>query len=425
MVAALYNYLPTGYTNQYNAKYNTHKKSELRNIYNAIVKLNNQSPLYMFRPTFENQVYVLRLKDSAIGLSAMLAEYDAANPDSVFHSKRAVSSDPSIVSAEIITTDYDKLPEEFSVKVKQLAKAQINVGESYGCSGRGLVPGTYSFAIDIEEDLFQYQFTIPEKSNNYENQKKFADFINQIDIGLTATVSVDKAKDKSKLVIDSDETGSSNEVAFSFEDIPGVSSGYGLIDYFGLNHVSVYPANSSFEINGVKKESLSNSFTYNRSVAIHLKSVSDTPVTIGYDSDNQQIEHSIEALMDSYNHLVAIAKDNNYAQKRSSLLLQYLTDVTHDYESELESCGLSITDGCALDIDKSLVLSAEESDFRKLLTNPDGFAAKLADKMLQISLDPMEYMDKTIVTYPNMSRPPYPNPYITSMYSGMLYNYYC
>ena len=42
----VYNYYMTTYSPRSSTRYDTHKKSELRNIYNTIVKLNKEAPLY-------------------------------------------------------------------------------------------------------------------------------------------------------------------------------------------------------------------------------------------------------------------------------------------------------------------------------------------------------------------------------------------
>ena len=40
----VYNYYMTTYSPRSSTRYDTHKKSELRNIYNTIVKLNKEAP---------------------------------------------------------------------------------------------------------------------------------------------------------------------------------------------------------------------------------------------------------------------------------------------------------------------------------------------------------------------------------------------
>jgi len=49
---------------------------------------------------------------------------------------------------------------------------------------------------------------------------------------------------------------------------------------------------------------------------------------------------------------------------------------------------------------------------------------RLYHKTSQISLNPMKYVDKTVVAYKNPGKN-FANPYVSSNYSGMLFNFYC
>ena len=49
----------------------------------------------------------------------------------------------------------------------------------------------------------------------------------------------------------------------------------------------------------------------------------------------------------------------------------------------------------------------------------------LVKKLSDISLNPMEYLNKTVVTYPNITAKKTLNPYVSSIYCGLLYNNYC
>ena len=62
---------------------------------------------------------------------------------------------------------------------------------------------------------------------------------------------------------------------------------------------------------------------------------------------------------------------------------------------------------------------------KTLFEEPDGLFAKLSRKMSDIALNPVDYVDKVIVTYPNTARAGFSNPYLTSIYSGMMFNSYC
>lgn len=52
------------------------------------------------------------------------------------------------------------------------------------------------------------------------------------------------------------------------------------------------------------------------------------------------------------------------------------------------------------------------------------FSNMLLRKSSQISLNPMQYVDQTIVAYKNPGHN-YANPYMSSAYSGMIFNGYC
>ncbi len=53
------------------------------------------------------------------------------------------------------------------------------------------------------------------------------------------------------------------------------------------------------------------------------------------------------------------------------------------------------------------------------------FADALIDKTKDISVDPMKYIDRPVVNYKNPDSRDYSSPYITSEYSGMMFNNYC
>ena len=60
-----------------------------------------------------------------------------------------------------------------------------------------------------------------------------------------------------------------------------------------------------------------------------------------------------------------------------------------------------------------------------LFSNNSRFSNTLIKKLSDISLNPMDYLNKTVVTYPNIAAKKTLNPYISSIYCGLLYNNYC
>ena len=53
------------------------------------------------------------------------------------------------------------------------------------------------------------------------------------------------------------------------------------------------------------------------------------------------------------------------------------------------------------------------------------FADALIEKTKDISVDPMKYVERPVVNYKNPDNRDYSSPYITSEYSGMMFNNYC
>ncbi|MDD6580661.1 MAG: flagellar capping protein, partial [Lachnospiraceae bacterium] len=65
-IAALntvYNHFMTTYAPEgTNSKYDTHKKSELRGVYNSIVKMNKDAPLFLLDSSPKTQEFAVSLK---------------------------------------------------------------------------------------------------------------------------------------------------------------------------------------------------------------------------------------------------------------------------------------------------------------------------------------------------------------------------
>jgi flagellar hook-associated protein 2 len=81
----------------------------------------------------------------------------------------------------------------------------------------------------------------------------------------------------------------------------------------------------------------------------------------------------------------------------------------------LSQYGITINDDSTLTYEKTDDV-ADPSSIK-------GFGARMLRKLNSITIDPMEYVDRRICAYPNPNAT-YPNPYVTSIYSGMLFNTY-
>lgn len=88
--------------------------------------------------------------------------------------------------------------------------------------------------------------------------------------------------------------------------------------------------------------------------------------------------------------------------------------------------GLRIEENGSLGSNQSsFVRSMEDGEAKQTISMMRGFADSLFHKTIQISLDPMQYVEKRIVAYKNPAKIHFATPYITSPYTGMLFNSYC
>ena len=71
----VYNNYLTAYTPKALTRYDTHKRSELRSVYNSIVKLNKDAPWYLPTTSKDTQHYAVDLKENARDLHNTIAHH--------------------------------------------------------------------------------------------------------------------------------------------------------------------------------------------------------------------------------------------------------------------------------------------------------------------------------------------------------------
>ena len=100
--------------------------------------------------------------------------------------------------------------------------------------------------------------------------------------------------------------------------------------------------------------------------------------------------------------------------------------ITANYLNEFANFGLTQQKDGTLSMDRTVFSDAALSgDAQNLLSSIRNFTTSTLNKANDVSLNPMNYVDRTIVAYKNPNGPNFASPYITSAYSGMLFNSYC
>lgn len=423
----VYNHYLTAYAPKSTTQYDTHKKSELRSIYNSIVKLNKESPWYLETTSRSAQEYAVNLKESARLFHNTIASLGGLDDSQALAKKAAYSSDSGVIAATFVGNTGDDSPvPTLKMQVNSLATSQENMGTYLADGTVGLAPDTYSFDVSINDLNYEFQFNINENDTNKDVQQRLVRLINNADIGIQARL--DEGNARSSIRLFSQNTGlpeGKSEIFRITDDRTSKTSG--AVEYFGLDYISRQPANSSFLLNGEERSTSSNTFTIGKMYEIELKAVSapDTEVTIGLKTDTESLTDNVSALIGSYNTFISTASSYQSSERLSGRLVREMSRIAAHYQSSMESMGIRLGSDNTLSIDEALLKeSASSSDGSFSYDTLKDFASSLIRKTNQVSLDPMNYVSRTIVAYKNPGHN-FASPYVTSAYSGMMFNSYC
>ena len=110
-----------------NNRFHSHKRDDLKTLYNNMVKQNQHSPVYKFAFPDSTQIYAIGIKEAAMALEAESKALGSPNTN-VFDEMMAVSDNENIVYASLREDALEELPENLSIRVNTLASGQTNVG---------------------------------------------------------------------------------------------------------------------------------------------------------------------------------------------------------------------------------------------------------------------------------------------------------
>lgn len=428
----VYNHYLTTYAPSGTGKYDTHKKSDLRNIYNSIVKLNKDAPICLIDTSKETRSFAIGLKEEARSLHHAIASLSDVDENEMLNKRIAYSSNEDIASAVYIgdSSQSDTAP-SFELEVQNLASSQLNMGSYLPSKSMELPEGAYSFDIGINDVSYEFQFQITKEDTNQSLQEKLSRLITNANIGVKAEVFED-GEGNSSLQISSLATGLPEDRDFIFRISDEHSSkSRGVVEYLGLGDITRKASNAEFTLNGSPRSAMSNSFTIDKTYELTLRGTSreEGDVShIGLKKDTESLSENIHSLIGSYNEFLKNAHEYTAGSQThggSERLLREMKGIASLYTNELDAIGLSVNDDGSILVDnKQLTESAESDDARELFASVKDFSNSVMRKSRQIALNPMEYAHKVVVAYKNPGKG-FTNPYITSQYSGMLFNSYC
>lgn len=417
----VYNYYGMTYMPKTNSKYDTHKSKELKNVYQSMVRHNKQSPLFKFSLSEKTQNYALSIKDAAIDLKN-ISSFLSDSTDTVFNKKTYSVSNEDVLNVQLNTDDYTAVPNQLTMRVDHLACSQINTGSYVNSKNKNLSSGTYDLRLSTAQNDYLLSLTVTSSTRNIDAQNSLASAINQNPTGIRAYVDI--AGNNSALVIESQATGAGTVeggLQFHFSES---NPNQPLINYLGLNHITRQPSDSAFAINGEPHSSSGNNISINNTIEIDLLKSSDEDVSLQLLPDTGEIMQKVYDFVGSYNHLIDLANSNIHEQHSARKLLNDISNITRKHTNVLEASGLILnTDGSITTEDSLLIQSTKNGQFQDLFNDISGFKTDIIQTTDKLNLDPLAYIDKVVVTYPDTSRPQ-PNPYVPSMYSGLLFNGY-
>lgn len=422
-IDSAYDYYISTYRNQQVSRYDAHKKSDLRKVYNSIVKSNTESPLYKISNLDEAKRYAIDIKENAKTIQnvvASLSDNYGGFKDS-FRKRVAVSSNEESVDVEYIGDGSNQ--EEttsFSIKVLELAKPQINQGNFLKNEALSFTPGTYAFDLSTNMSTYEFQFTVGPGETNLDILKKLDHLVNTSNLGVTSSI-LEGEHGTSALALTSVQTGLSEQENHLFAILPTASAdSLRAMNLLGLSNISQQASNSSFLLNGNEKFSLSNTFTINKIFNVTLKEAGEE-TEIGFKNDVESIAHNIETLTDAFNNILTTTKNfTGNGTLNNSKLFNDISSVSKRFREELTSLGISVDSEGFLQIEKDVLLSnLENTPLEQSLKTLSQFKDSLGNKANAISVNPMNYVNKVVVAYKNPGHN-FATPYITSIYSGLM-----
>ena len=424
----VYNNYLTTYQPKNLTKHDAHKKSELRGVYNSIVKLNKEAPWYLPTTSKETQNYAVDLKENARELHNTLADLGGMEEDGLLSKKSAFSSDESIATATYIGDENAAGGSpKFELEVSALASPQENLGKFLDDGSSALPPDTYSFDVSINDMNYEFQFAVAPGETNKDVQSRLMRLVNNSNIGIHADMIESEGHTALRLTSDASGLPYGKDEIFQITD-DHTSKSNGTVDYFGLDYTSQAAANASFTLNGEPRTSTSNEFTIGKQFEVKLNGITgeNGPVTIGLKEDVESLADHVTQLVGGYNAFMKAASNYLSSQSRSNNLVQEMKGIAGLYHNSMEAMGLNMAEDGTLEVDSALLREAamQSGDISETFSYLKDFSNSLMRKSNQISLNPMDYVDRKIVAYKNPGHN-YVSPYTTSAYSGMMFNSYC
>lgn len=426
----VYNQYLTTYQPNRSSRYDTHDLEDLRNHYNKIQLKNRFAPVYLHAPSTEDIQYAVHLKEQTRLFRHSISALGGTHGEQLFSQKNAYSDQPQLAKVEYLPEhELQNIPTQFTMNIQSISSPQINTGNFLSSTQEVLLPpDTYSFDVKTKKFHYELQFHIHEHDTHEILQNKLVRLINQSEIGIHATLLTKGNRSAIQLI--SDITGTPFQSAYYFEiSDTQTSKTSGIVNYLGLQK-NIQPAqNATCEVNGEHYSSYTNIFTLFDAYQItldpeHLHSdLLPCNITIGLYPDIESISRNLNTFVNGYNSFMESIATHDNTSIQNLVLQEDMKKIVRLHKNDLAEYGIYTLDSFTLQFDEAQTLQNNSTPFADT-SRLQSFGNHILRKLDAISLDPMEYVSRTICAYSNPATP-FINPYITSIYSGMQFEAYC
>lgn len=429
LIDSAYHYYLSTYANSATTRYDTHKKSELRSVCNNIIKINKESPLYKIRNNKHIPTFLIDIKENARKVKNVISSLSdsGAGLENAFQKKVAVSSDEDIVRAEYVgASDEGDVSQSFEIEVRNLAAPQSNLGNFLDSQALDFEPADYTFDLITTTNSYEFQYTVKPDDTNLSIQEKLSRLFNHSGVGLNAEIITDE-KGRSALMLTSKQTGLSDSESVLFDIKPKASTdSIEAMETLGIHHITSPAQNASFILDGEEHTSYSNTFTVNQVFEVTLRGISpeDDPARIGFKTSIDAVSDNLNELADAYNSFIETGE--RYSDYRQGTrLLRDLRNIAFSHRNDLESVGIMVEENGTIKVDEDALAEAiDTKDLDSVFSVLDSFKTSLAARANNVSIDPIQYIDKIVVTYKKPGQN-FPSPYHSSLYSGLMLDHIC
>lgn len=318
-----------------------------------------------FSKTFNNSIKDLKTTSKAL-----------ADPKASAYAARTVDQKSSAFSVKV--GDSAKLNTS-SIKVSQIATAQVNTSKAFAKADTTLSGSTQTLTIKKGSTEKSFNFTIGANENNLDALNRVAKDINNAQTAVSAKVTTDDTGN-SKLVLTSKETGKDK----------GFEVSGSLANDLELNANVKAGQDLEYELNGVKGSSAENLISQdNGKVQITVKDVTKDTESFTIKEDPKALYNAVKDFAKAYNQFIDNASENNNPMTQA-LKKQFQGSVSNTLKNgSLE--GVTMTSEGRLEVNEKLLeknISEDYAAIKKDLTSFSSAASKISRKTDEVLQSP-------------------------------------